>query len=75
MAQQQITAVGNSPAVVLPQELLDQMGVHIGDTIDIAVIDGMLIVSPLQETEREQKIQDAIRQVFARRKSAYQQLA
>jgi hypothetical protein len=39
------------------------------------VVDGMLIVSPLQEFERKQQIQDALRKVFAGRKSAYQRLA
>lgn len=48
---------------------------QVGDTIDISIVDGMLIVSPLQAMEREEKIQAAIRKVFKRRKSAYQQLA
>ena len=75
MSQQQIAQIGNAAALLLPPEILEQTGIHIGDTIEISVVDGMLIVSPLQEFERKQKIQDAIRNVFARRKSAYQQLA
>ena len=75
MTQQQITQIGNAAALLLPPEILEQIGIHIGDTIEISVVDGMLIVSTLQEFERKQKIQDAIRNVFARRKSAYQRLA
>ncbi len=75
MSQQQITQIGNAAALLLPPEILEQTGIHIGDTIEISVVDGMLIVSTLQEFERKQNIQDAIRNVFARRKSAYQRLA
>ena len=75
MAQQQITKVGQTAALLLPQDMLEQMGIHVGDTIDISIVDGILIVSPLYEEEREQKIQAAIQKVFKRRKSAYQRLA
>lgn len=75
MSQQQITHIGNTAALLLPPDILEQTGIHIGDTIEISVVDGMLIVSTLQEFERKQKIQDAIRKVFVRRKSAYQRLA
>ena len=75
MTQQQITQIGNAAAVFLPPDILEQTGIHIGDTIEISVVDGILVVSPLQEFERKQKIQDALRKVFVRRKSAYQRLA
>jgi len=75
MAQQQVTQIGNTAALFLPPDILEQTGIHVGDTIEMSVVDGMLIVSSLQEIEREQRIRDAIRDVFARRKSAYQRLA
>ena len=75
MAQQQVTQIGHDAALLLPPDVLEQTSIHIGDMIDISIVDGMLIVSPLHEAEREKKIQDAIQKVFAHRKSAYQQLA
>ncbi|GAK60132.1 hypothetical protein U27_00023 [Candidatus Vecturithrix granuli] len=75
MSQQQITQMGNTAALLLPPDILEQTGIHIGDTIEISVVDGMLIVFTLQEFERKQKIQDAVRKVFARRQSTYQRLS
>ena len=75
MSYQRITTVGETPALLLRQELLDQVGIHVGDTIDVSVIDGMLIVSPIDEIERAQKLEAIRQKVFERRKSAYQRLA
>ncbi len=57
MAQQQVTQIGNTAALFLPPDILEQTGIHVGDTIEMSVVDGMLIVSSLQEIEREQRIQ------------------
>jgi antitoxin component of MazEF toxin-antitoxin module len=75
MLQQQITQVGHTPALLLPEDILEQLGLHVGDSLDISIIDGLLIASPSYEEEREQKIQAAIQKVFTNRKSAYQRLA
>lgn len=75
MAQQQITQVGHEAALVLPPDVLEQTELHIGDTIEISVVDGMLVIVPLQDAEHELKIQEATRKVLARRHSAYQRLA
>ncbi len=75
MSQQHVTQIGNTAALLLPPEILEQTGIHIGDIIEMSVVDGMLVVSSLQEIECKQKVRDAIRKVFTRRKSAYQRLA
>jgi len=75
MSRQQITAVGDSAALLLPQEILELIGVHVGDELDIEVVDRKLILRPLNEVEREQKLKSTTEAIFERRKSAYQRLA
>jgi antitoxin component of MazEF toxin-antitoxin module len=75
MSQHHITQIGNTAALLLPPDVLEQIGFHIGDTVEMSVFDGMLVVSSLQEIERKHKIREATRKVFTHRKSAYQRLA
>ncbi|HEX3034346.1 MAG TPA: hypothetical protein VHT73_04320 [Thermodesulfobacteriota bacterium] len=75
MSRKRITKSKNSAAILLSQEILDQMGLKVGDEIDISVVGRSLILRPLDEVERAKKIQDATNAVFERRKSAYKKLA
>lgn len=75
MTQQYIAQVGETPALLLPDDILERLGLHVGDSLDVSIVDGFLIASPSYEEEREQKIQAAIQKVFTNRKSAYQRLA
>jgi len=70
-----IAAVGESPAIMLPQEYLKKMGIDIGDEIDMSIKGRTLILRPLDNSERAQKIDAATKAVFKRRKSAYEKLA
>jgi virulence-associated protein VagC len=47
----------------------------VGDELDIEVVDRKLILRPLNEVEREQKLKSTTEAIFERRKSAYQRLA
>jgi len=75
MSRRRITASGNSTTLLLPQEILDMMGVGDGDEVDVSVVDRTLILRPLDEAERAQKIEATTKSVFERRKSAYEELA
>jgi antitoxin component of MazEF toxin-antitoxin module len=75
MSRKRIAASEDSAAILLPQEVLDQLGMHPGDEVDLAVIDGTLILRPLDEAERAGRIAEATDRVFERRRSAYEQLA
>ena len=75
MSRQQIIAVGDSAALLLPQKILDLMGVHVNNELDVEVVDRKLILRPLNEVEREQKLKSTTQALFERRKSAYQRLA
>lgn len=75
MSRKRITTSENPAAILLPQEILEQMGVKDGDEVDISVVERTLILRPLGEADRASKIAEATDKVFERRKSAYEQLA
>ena len=70
-----ITTAGESAAILLPQEYLEKMGIEIGDEIDMSIKGRTLILRPLDNSERAQKIDAVTKAVFKRRKSAYKKLA
>ncbi|MGA9997764.1 MAG: AbrB/MazE/SpoVT family DNA-binding domain-containing protein [Pyrinomonadaceae bacterium] len=75
MSRKRISASEDSAALTLPQEILDMIGVNDGDEVDVSVVDRTLILRPLDEAERAQKIEATTREVFERRRSAYEELA
>ncbi|HEX7997374.1 MAG TPA: AbrB/MazE/SpoVT family DNA-binding domain-containing protein [Pyrinomonadaceae bacterium] len=75
MSRQRITADGKSATLELPQEILDELGVAVGDEVDLSVVNGTLILRPSDEAERAQKIEAATKATFERRRSAYEELA
>lgn len=74
MVPNRITTISDSAALVLSPEILNALNIHIGDEVDIALIDQMLIIRPLNERERALRIEDITQALFQRRKSAYTQL-
>jgi len=75
MSRKRIATSNDSTAVLLPQELLDQLNISAGDEVDLVVIDRTLILRPLDEAERARRIEDATSSVLDQRTSAYQELA
>jgi antitoxin component of MazEF toxin-antitoxin module len=75
MSRKRITASENPATLLLPQEMLDMMGVTDGDEIDVSIVDRTLILRSLDEAERAQKIGAATEAVLERRRSAYEELA
>lgn len=75
MSRKQIVAAEPSSALHLPQEMLDAIGVESGSEVDVAIIDGTLVVRSIEEAERARKIEAATADVFERRASAFAELA
>jgi len=75
MSRTQIKKMGNSAVLLLTDEILKLLDICEDDEVDIIVQNRTLIVSPLNETERKQKIDNAVRNIFRHRESAYQRLA
>jgi antitoxin component of MazEF toxin-antitoxin module len=74
MSLKHIARSPDSTAILLPQEVLDEMGVCEGDEVDVSVSDGTLLMRPLN-AERARKLEDATKAVFERRGDAYKKLA
>ena len=75
MSRERITAVGESAALLLPKEVLDKLGIAIGDEVELSLIDRTLLLQPLDEADRAQQLAAITKMVFARRQHAYTQLA
>lgn len=75
MVRQTITTIDNHPALVLPQAILTQLGVAIGDDADLIVVEGRLVVRTLAETERDQRVAALSRSLLQRRQQVYTALA
>jgi antitoxin component of MazEF toxin-antitoxin module len=75
MSRKRIIASDDSAVILLPQEVLDQMGISNGDEIEMSIEEGAVILRPLEEAARAQKLAVATDAVIERRKSAYERLA
>jgi virulence-associated protein VagC len=51
------------------------MGVAVGDEVDITMIDRTLVVRPVEEKERSQRLADAVNAVFLQRRELMRRLA
>lgn len=75
MSRKRVESSGDSSAIRIPQEVLDQMGVQAGEEVEMSVVDRTLILRPLPEAERQHRIEEITENTLERRKSAYQELA
>ena len=75
MSRKRITVSENPATLLVPQEILDKMGIADGDEVDVSVVDRTLVLMPMDEVERAQKFGTVTKTVLERRKSAYQELA
>ena len=74
---QQLTIVphGDSAAVILPAAILESIGLRIGDVVDVTLGDRQLILHSAVDTSRQEMFDAITKQVFERRREAYQRLA
>ncbi len=75
MPQLTIVAHGDSAAVVLPSELLESVGLRIGDAVNVTLGDRQLILTPGKDAARRALVEEVTREVFERRRDAYHRLA
>jgi antitoxin component of MazEF toxin-antitoxin module len=75
MSHQQVTLVDDSPALLLSPEMMEKLGISVGDTLEIAVENRTLIVRPLDEVERQIRMDEAMLKLMERRQDVYERLA
>lgn len=75
MLTSRIQTIGISAALLLSPEMLHAMGLSSGDEVDIGLIDRTLIIRPLEEAERAERINTITQTLLTRRASTYEHLA
>jgi antitoxin component of MazEF toxin-antitoxin module len=75
MPQLTIVPHGDSGAVILSAAVLNSVGLHVGDVVDVTVGDRQLILRPAEDASRRGLLEEIIREVFERRRDAYERLA
>lgn len=75
MSRELLTVVGESAALLLPKEVLEKLGISIGDEVEVSLFDRTLLVQPLDEADRARQLATLTKSVFMRRQSAYIRLA
>jgi len=75
MSRERLTAVGESAALLLSKDVLDKLGLAIGDEVEVSLLDRTLLLQSLDEAARAQQLVTLTKSVFARRQSAYIRLA
>jgi len=75
MAVARIASIGNMAALLLPNGFMEQLGVKVGDEVDVAVIDDALVVRRTEEADQIARIDPIIDRLFAERGEVYEALA
>lgn len=75
MSETQVFNHGDAPAIALGAEHLDALGVRVGDSVEVSVVNGQLVVRPIDEQSRKKMISAAIEDVMQRRRSVFEELA
>lgn len=75
MSRKRINVSENPSTLLLPQELLGEMGVVVGHEVDVSIVEGAVVLMRLDEFKRAQKLSTATKSVIDRRKQAYKEFA
>jgi AbrB family looped-hinge helix DNA binding protein len=75
MPQFTIVSQTDTDSVVLPASLLESMGLHAGDRVEVTLIDGQLILRPADDPARGELLQKITGEVLEQRREAYRRLA
>lgn len=75
MTTEQVVAMGDSVVLTLPKTVLEDLGIQIGDQVDVAIVDHMLVARSSSETERAKRIEEATALIFEKYDDVFKALA
>ena len=77
MQPNRIATNGEYPTLILTRDVLEKLGVKIGEEVEVKVsVEGRtLVIQLLDEVERKMKLDAAMEELLERRDSLYQRLA
>jgi antitoxin component of MazEF toxin-antitoxin module len=73
--RKKITTVSNSAAIILSQDLLELLGLEIGQEVELSIMGRTLVVRSVQEAGRAEMVRRTADQVFERRRGLLIRLA
>lgn len=65
--RKKVTAVGNSAAIILSRDLLELLGLEIGQEVELSIMGRTLVVRSVQEAGRAEMVRRAGDRMFERR--------
>jgi antitoxin component of MazEF toxin-antitoxin module len=75
MSVERLVSVVESAGVIVPVEILEAIGLRVGDRVIVSLGDRELFLRPATAKNSERDIEANTRDVFERRKDAYERLA
>ena len=73
--QVQITKIGENAMLPLSDELLKQIGVKVGEAVNLSIEDKKIVMRPQVQVDLEKRVDDIVTDLLERRASTYQKLA
>jgi antitoxin component of MazEF toxin-antitoxin module len=73
--RKKLMALGDSAAIILTQDLLEMLGLELGQEVELSVVGRTLVIRSVQESERAEGLRPAADQVFERRRGLLTRLA
>lgn len=73
--RKKLTALGDSAAIILTHDLLELLGLELGQEVELSVVGRTLVIRSVQEAERAGMLRSATDQVFERRRGLLVKLA
>ena len=75
MTLARVASIENMAALMLPNGIMEQLGIVIGDELDIAVVDNSLVVRRSAAADQIARIDPIVDKLFAERGEVYEALA
>lgn len=75
MTNEQVMTLDNPAGLLLPLEVLQQIGINTGDQIEISVNERTLTLRSLNEAETERKMDEIAASLLESRRGLYERLA
>jgi antitoxin component of MazEF toxin-antitoxin module len=75
MYRTKVVLANGSSALILPPEALDQLGLKVGDEVEVSAEEHRLIVRSVNEAERRRKGDALMSEIMERRRDVFERLA
>lgn len=75
MTVERIVMMGDAVVLTLSESVLKELSIEVGDQVDVAIVDNMLVARSVKEAERAEKLNEATARVFEKYGDVFKALA